>query len=331
MWLLHRDAFCSRQRSRGFTLVELLVVIAIIGVLVALLLPAVQTAREAARRMKCINNMKQLALAAHNYHDVHTVFPPGWITPRTAPTNTNYWGWVAVILPFVEQKGLYDAVGVGVLDHIPPVTSQPLLQSPVAVYQCPSDASPKVNPFYQLPRDVGLARNNYMSTRFVMWGPGEDIPTRMAIISDGTSNTFMLGERHTSVAGGKFVNGGNMWGRVQFGINSDAPFIFHAGWSINVPNEMQATNGTPDVWCKRMAITSNHPGGANFAFCDASARFISQNIATNPRCAKQFNGCINGSATRSGGVPAGTCAGVPGATYQNLYDAEDGTAVSIDF
>src|SRR6187401_3085395 len=91
----------ARRQLRGFTLVELLVVIAIIGVLVALLLPAVQAAREAARRMSCQNNLKQLGLACHNYADIVGVLPP-------AGTSSNEFSWCVHILPFIEQKNLYD-------------------------------------------------------------------------------------------------------------------------------------------------------------------------------------------------------------------------------
>src|SRR6056297_1076372 len=90
---------------RGFTLVELLVVIAIIGILVALLLPAVQAAREAARRMQCGNNLKQMALAMHNYHDTHKAFPFSYMID---PSNLNVQSWGTRLLPFIEQSAIYD-------------------------------------------------------------------------------------------------------------------------------------------------------------------------------------------------------------------------------
>src|SRR5687768_201165 len=100
----------SSSSRRAFTLIELLVVIAIIGILVALLLPAVQQAREAARRTQCKNNLKQLGLALHNYHDQHKLLPPGYVSDyTTAGTDTGPgWGWAAMILPQIDQGPLFN-------------------------------------------------------------------------------------------------------------------------------------------------------------------------------------------------------------------------------
>lgn len=142
----------------GFTLVELLVVIAIIGILVGLLLPAVQAAREAARRMQCSNNLKQLALALHNYESANKAFAPGSIVPRTTgayppPPGNNQartagWTWETFVLPFIEQTALYNStvgtyplMGRAVAD---PVT-QRLLQTKIGSFRCPSDAGPDLN------------------------------------------------------------------------------------------------------------------------------------------------------------------------------------------
>jgi prepilin-type N-terminal cleavage/methylation domain-containing protein len=126
---------------RGFTLVELLVVIAIIGVLVALLLPAVQAAREAARRMQCGNNLKQLGLAVHNYHDTFLVFPPQMMNVDT--NNDRRWGWGAVTLPFIEQKALWEQISSNGGKQIPVASTLiggvPLLRSRLAAHLCPSD------------------------------------------------------------------------------------------------------------------------------------------------------------------------------------------------
>ena len=149
------------RRRRGFTLVELLVVIAIIGILIALLLPAVQAAREAARRSQCSNNLKQIGLAMHNYHSVHNTLPPGTInagmTPATGVTYT--WGTAAnpilnhtghmLILPFMEQQPLYDQIDfticssglnkVGILAGGWPNANTPLMNTLIPVFLCPTD------------------------------------------------------------------------------------------------------------------------------------------------------------------------------------------------
>src|SRR6187431_1839409 len=123
---------------RAFTLVELLVVIAIIGVLVALLLPAVQAAREAARRMQCTNNLKQLGLAVHNYHDTNNVFPPQMMNINTS--NDRRWGWGAVTLPYIEQGALYQQLNPDGGQQIPVASAliggAPLLQTKLAAHLC---------------------------------------------------------------------------------------------------------------------------------------------------------------------------------------------------
>ncbi|QDU97096.1 DUF1559 domain-containing protein [Lignipirellula cremea] len=139
------------SRQRGFTLVELLVVIAIIGVLVALLLPAVQMAREAARRSTCTNNLKQIGLAMANYHDAHKVFPPGCVyTTAVGAFDSNsgndLWSWGAMILPQLEENSLYSALGVGT-GQKPMRATVPgkMIEQPLEAYRCPSDSGPNLN------------------------------------------------------------------------------------------------------------------------------------------------------------------------------------------
>jgi prepilin-type N-terminal cleavage/methylation domain-containing protein len=213
---MHRFSCLARtRRARGFTLVELLVVIAIIGVLVALLLPAVQAAREAARRMKCQNNLKQFGLALHNYHDAYGRLPAAyyraWPTSVGSTFGTPGWGWGAMILPRLEQQALFDALNVSTLQlNGNPVTKVPA-QTPLTVFRCPSDTGPKLN---ASDKRYSYATSNYVAVFGALYdqasvgqsvvagsvpnantgvfGPNSGV--RMAEITDGLSNTVMIAE-----------------------------------------------------------------------------------------------------------------------------------------
>src|SRR5688572_30650027 len=139
----------TRCSSRGFTLVELLVVIAIIGVLVALLLPAVQAAREAARAIKCRNNLKQLGLAFHSYHDTHKTLPyttSAWGLSGQVGGNNRGWAWSSMILPYIEQTAVYSQIDFN--DFVPVPKHFPVLKNGIQIANCPSDAARKaVRPY----------------------------------------------------------------------------------------------------------------------------------------------------------------------------------------
>jgi prepilin-type N-terminal cleavage/methylation domain-containing protein/prepilin-type processing-associated H-X9-DG protein len=210
---------------RGFTLIELLVVIAIIGVLIGLLLPAVQKVREAANRMSCSNNLKQIGLALHSYHDTFNGFPPGYIDGNTDPNSTPDndvgpgWGWASFLLPQLEQQNLFYRInftqGIGMGSNTA-VTKQQL-----KVFLCPGDAYPQN--FTVWPTNIEAAHSSYVGCNG--WeecfygaggnppdGPGTDgLPgplgragigvfyrnsrIRMADVRDGLSNTIAVGER----------------------------------------------------------------------------------------------------------------------------------------
>ena len=242
-----RKARCRRSSLRGFTLVELLVVIAIIGILIALLLPAVQAAREAARRSQCSNNLKQMVLALHNYHDVHKVFPPALLNgarqnyarDKYPGQVKNTTGWT-MLLPFLEQKPLYDkynfnvcsscadANSVGVLGN--DTMNEEVIKTRVAVFECPSASTAgelRSNQAGNSAENYSMRsarRTNYFFATGAMNDDsseyqayindirlgvfGNNGAAKMAIISDGTSNVIAIGE---SVGGTKYKQDAN-WG-----------------------------------------------------------------------------------------------------------------------
>ncbi|MFO0886515.1 MAG: DUF1559 domain-containing protein, partial [Pirellulales bacterium] len=207
---------------KGFTLVELLVVIAIIGVLVALLLPAIQTAREAARRASCSNNLRQVGLALQNYHDTFKTFPPSGFYGRPNSSGGNpqlayHHTWVTAILPFLEQKPLYDAINFNLPAFNQTVAingvNTPLQSVEVPTMRCPSDAGYKNG---EQAQTHGFSVMNYAASEGYHWWPQAGIgpggrpgistygdyaglfaPTRtngLRDVTDGTSNTIAVCE-----------------------------------------------------------------------------------------------------------------------------------------
>jgi prepilin-type N-terminal cleavage/methylation domain-containing protein len=146
----------DRQNRRGFTLVELLIVIAIIGMLVSLLLPAVQAAREAARRTECANNLKQIGLALQAYHDARRGFPPGWLwAPPADQSGGSSWAWSVFILPYLERNSLYDELRVDDGSALVPPPGDPR-DTLLPMFVCPSDVGPDRNKWFR-----GYAKSNY--------------------------------------------------------------------------------------------------------------------------------------------------------------------------
>jgi prepilin-type N-terminal cleavage/methylation domain-containing protein/prepilin-type processing-associated H-X9-DG protein len=267
------------MQRRGFTLIELLVVIAIIGVLIALLLPAVQAAREAARRMSCTNNLKQVGIALHNYHDAHGTLPMGY-SYRLGYTWGGF-GWGTAILPHVEQGPLFDAV----IFDFPAwsVENATVCITPVGFYLCPSDDTSQQG---QLDRDgFRYAMGSYVAS----FGPGDmdfgdpedrrglfsrNSRTRFAEVRDGLSHTLAAGERHNGRFG-VLSSGGHLFAEtVWVGAIKEDPDDDHGHTTLFQAGH---TPSSPEMDDRDAA--SRHPGGVNFLFGDGSVRPLKESIA----------------------------------------------------
>jgi prepilin-type N-terminal cleavage/methylation domain-containing protein/prepilin-type processing-associated H-X9-DG protein len=291
-------------KRRGFTLVELLVVIAIIGILVALLLPAVQAAREAARRMSCGNNLKQIGLGFHNYHDTYKIFPPSYIEGKVGQANIQEtkWGWGCLILPFLENQPLYDQLTA---NRNLAVKVQPNNQAEqklhLEVYRCPSDGG--LPPNQQNARFAQGGPSNYVVSESVAaynWsGTNKHDAHTLAEIIDGTSSTMLVAERD------HFQGCGAVWvGRTCCSTSSVGFRVNYAPNLVDYHQALKAAGVKPNPahnnshwWdgntiggfnydCTRYSVQSEHPGGVQVVMCDGAVRFISETIeaATGGKC-----------------------------------------------
>jgi prepilin-type N-terminal cleavage/methylation domain-containing protein len=275
----------STPRQAGFTLIELLVVIAIIAILIGLLLPAIQKVRETAARTQCENNLKQIGIAMHNYHDANGILPQGWVVNRNRQPSPG-WIWCVLLLPYVEQGVLYDALKPDlVTPNGPPAAPNAFTGRGLAVFTCPSDSGPgPTNPWYN-----GYGKSNYVCNRAILGpddgtvGPnGQTANLRLTDITDGTSNTLMVGERdgYKSFAG--------IWPSRAFGGNgSTASFEGRPGTGLNRPYKAKgpfppAFNDNPFNYSARLEFSSMHPGMVCFVFADGSVHAISDSVDADP-------------------------------------------------
>jgi prepilin-type N-terminal cleavage/methylation domain-containing protein/prepilin-type processing-associated H-X9-DG protein len=272
----------KKHPRKAFTLVELLVVIAIIGILVALLLPAVQAAREAARRMQCINNLTQLVLAVQNYEMAFGVYPPGTIN-ETGPIVNEPVGyhhnWMSQILPYIEEKTTHQHIDftVGVYDD------ENLLPRQVAIslFRCPSHPV----------QDGEIAQNSYVGCHHDLAEPIDvdnngvfflNSAVRYEDIPDGTTHTIFLGEKVSTENDLGWMSGTratlrNTGERINASL---ADYRSRRGLRGMAPpppiDPRQDPDQDPDLAVGGFA--SHHPGGANFAFGDGSVRFLSETV-----------------------------------------------------
>jgi prepilin-type N-terminal cleavage/methylation domain-containing protein/prepilin-type processing-associated H-X9-DG protein len=302
----------TMKLRRAFTLIELLVVIAIIAVLIALLLPAVQAAREAARRASCVNNLKQLGIALHNYHDTVGAFPPGYLSimnPVTFDNTGPGWGWLACTLNQMEQSPLFNSINFVLAIEVP--ANQTARLTVVASFLCPTDAfiqrtftvvdsSTSSTTFGA--RICDVASSNYVgsvgtgdaSSLYPFINDADNRPpgrdkgngiffrnrsVNIASITDGTSQTFMVGERSQNLSRGTWTgavtNAAVPLVALQGGAGFDpegggALVLSHTGENHG-PNAPSGQAHGDQYW-------SLHPGGANFLFADGSVRFVKEQV-----------------------------------------------------
>ena len=276
----------------GFTIVELLIVIAIIGLLISLLLPAVQAAREAARLTTCSNQIRNVALAVIQFHDAHGHYPRSrFKVPNDVGPDSKAWSWIAQVLPFLEEQALYDEAGVGVRS----LQNNPAVAKTIPILICPSDARTESTSRLGSGHfeDQFMGVTNYKANMGANWGADEsqdlddigsrwrnigfnnsydgqahgdgvmwrdDYNTRMRAskIKDGLSKTFLLGED---------VPEANLWNSWAYANN-----VFG---TCAIPLNQTAE---PGWWPDSMGFRSDHPGGAMFARCDASVRFETDDL-----------------------------------------------------
>jgi prepilin-type N-terminal cleavage/methylation domain-containing protein len=310
------------KKHTGFTLVELLVVIAIIGILIALLLPAVQAAREAARRMNCSSNLKNIALAAQNYHDTHGRFPMGQVYETSSGSYLSGWAWSSGLLPFIEQGSLGKMIDYKLTWDAP--SNAAALETSLPIYNCPSSVKPDNQPHDDLnpatssyvgvsgafklsqrtTRD--LQAQGYNASKIQNGTFFRNSEVNMSQASDGTSNTFIVGEALFFD-----FDWDPLWvghARKRSGVylaDTTLALVRHAEYPMNIKVK-QGKAKPQDVF------GSYHSGGANFAAMDGSVHFISESI--------EHNGCspddwIAGSKTLG--------------VYQRLCARNDGLVASI--
>ncbi len=339
---------------------QLLVVIAIIAILIALLLPAVQQAREAARRTQCKNNIKQLGLAFHNYHDVFNTFPPGWVSQYVAATTgePTIWSWGAYLLPYLDQAPLYNSLQPGtwrIDQHLSGASGNAAaaqgLRTPLPAFRCASDTGPGLNDWglasyggddtynrnlsdgtnrlsgatsnYVYNADTGDSNTPSMVAAISLYGPPLGIGyqnSRNGIrdITDGTSNTILIGERAwqiktLSIGAGNalgFAPASSSGSYLNQQCRACLAVIGLPYWGINqtVVNPTHQSRG----------YSSPHVGGVHFLLADGAVRFISENIDHKPN---------------SIGTPPATTGGGHGgplyidSTFEYLLGRNDGNVV----
>jgi prepilin-type N-terminal cleavage/methylation domain-containing protein/prepilin-type processing-associated H-X9-DG protein len=298
------------HRRRAFTLIELLVVIGIIAILIALFMPAVQAARESARRAQCINNLKQIGIALHNYHDAMGVFPPGYLSlmdPVTFDNDGPGWGWLSFSLSQMEQAPIYHTINFVLGIEFP--ANQTARLSVIASFLCPSDAW-RMDRFTAVDSttsnlSAGAAICNVASSNYVGsvgsgdpsslypyiidaddGPPGRDNGNglffrnhsiKIAQITDGTSQTFAAGERSQNLSRGTWTGAVTNAAVPLVALQGGAGFDPEGGGALVISHTGEGHGpNSPSGLAHGDQYWSLHAGGANFLFTDGSVRFIKE-------------------------------------------------------
>jgi prepilin-type N-terminal cleavage/methylation domain-containing protein/prepilin-type processing-associated H-X9-DG protein len=277
-------------RGRAFTLIELLVVIAIVAVLMGLLLPAVQKVREAAARLQCRNNLKQIGLALYNYHDAQRSFPPGYHASSPfsdgATDTAPGWGWGTFLLPYLEQDNLSRQ-----LDFSQAVQKSPAIRAVLKAYLCPSDVTPGAA--FAVPDGFGSPICLAAPTSYAACVGGDESDTtgptglgvfyrnsatRLSDITDGTSSTLLVGERAWANANGVWA-GAVPGAVIKRGQSNPCQPVVPGAWfpaatlvlaHAHLNNALFDSDGSAGM----DDFSSRHPGGTNFVFADGSVHFL---------------------------------------------------------
>ncbi|HSG70227.1 MAG TPA: DUF1559 domain-containing protein [Planctomycetaceae bacterium] len=275
----------TRQRT-AFTLIELLTVLSIVAVLSALMLPGIVQSQDAARANACKNNLKQMGLAMHNYHDVYNTFPPGWVAKDQKAESGPWIGWQTSILPFVEQAALYEQINFEDYSK----TDDKIWKTSLEIYRCPSDPMVDLNPIRGK-----LATSSYSGNAGSQRLPGSVDPLKthngifwwnsncgLRNIVDGTSNTFLAGERCITSGGGIWM--GLTKNRNENDALSDCSHHSQLNKSIT-------------------SFSSMHPGVVQFVLCDGSVRSVSEDIDSSED--EKQPGTFQKLAQKDDGFPVG--------------------------